>query len=226
VAVQVILRAERAEEPAENGEALVASIRQVVDVARRSVRDQDIQVAAIPQAVHQQLRQHPRDLLAHAGFGVLIGAMVVAQRSVEAADEEPLFLHHLGVELAHAPGPALDGLAARQARIVVAVHRVEGGAEHGGYVVEVVLGEVAAAEHQIDRSETAGYAGTVEAVVDLVADSEDAHRRVRGFASAFSYVRHESTRVACPAKCRIPGSMAHTSLHDASSMLAYADVGP
>jgi len=94
VAVQVVAWLEGPEEPAEDLEALVREVFLIVDVACGGVRDQDIQVAPVSGPVEQQLGDHPVNLPPHPRLAELVGAVVVSQRAVKPADQQPLLLHH------------------------------------------------------------------------------------------------------------------------------------
>src|SRR4051794_19286030 len=83
VAVQVVPWTKSLKEPAKDLEATMAEIRLVVDVARRSMRHQDVQVAAVAHAIPEQSRQHVSHLLAHPELRELVRAPVVAHAAVE-----------------------------------------------------------------------------------------------------------------------------------------------
>ena len=177
VAVQVVARPEGAQKPAVRLEAPVRSVGLVMDVAGRGVGHQDVQVAAVAQPVHHELRQHRGDLCLHPGLGVLVRAGFVAQRAVEPADEQALLHDHASVQLFHAPiGLAFAVAVAHELAVVVAVDAVDRRVEHAGDVVQVVGREVAAAQDQIDLAAALHDARAVEARIDLVADGEDADR--------------------------------------------------
>ena len=129
----------------------------VMDAARRRVCDQDVEEAATPDPVHHERRQHPQNRDPHVRLAGLKRALVVAGRSFEAADEQPVYRCHAAVQVDAVPPDLnlviIQGLGRH---VVIPVHRPEGSGDRCRHVVEIVVGEVAACEHEIDAAGARG----------------------------------------------------------------------
>jgi hypothetical protein len=114
-------------------------------------------------------RERPRPA-AHVALGVLVGATGVKSRPGEPREHRTtaFHLHDPAVERRAATGV----LGAFGTRIVVSEHVVDGDAEEGDDVFEVIERQVTAGDHRLDAPGIGGQVRTVQHRLDPVADAE------------------------------------------------------
>src|SRR3989442_14593193 len=176
VPMEVITRPECPQEPEKSSESPMGVVGEVVDPAGRRVCQQDVEIPAAPELVGQERRDHPRDDEPRVALAELVWPVAVAGGPSETRDEQAVDGDDPTVEVDALP-PLADRGIVEQLRwhVMVPVHRVERYRELRRHEVQIVVGQVAAAQDQVHGPEARTRGRRLHRFVDHIAQGEDPH---------------------------------------------------
>ena len=161
MAVQEDARAHPFDRSAHRLEPPVWRVGALIGAGGRAVRDQDIEMSwTQPQAQGQHLGHH-------LPLGVLVRSLAVPNRALQAGDPQPPLPHDPAVDLS---GGRVITLAPR--RIMVAAHEEQWRGVQRREDVEVVGGQIPAADHQIDPTLAGNRPLVEQLLLHLIADRQ------------------------------------------------------
>jgi hypothetical protein len=159
----------------ERPEADVGHILRIAEAERRRVSDEDPGFRTADEAPATDPDRERPDPAAHLALRVLVGTARVKGRTGEPGEHHAAFLlHDPPVERC----AAARVLGALRAGVVVPEDVVDGDAEKGDDVLEVIEGQIPAGDHRFDPSRIRGQIRAVEHWLHLVADAEYLHEQL------------------------------------------------
>lgn len=169
MSVEVIARLCHAQKPIDSFQTFVGLRIIVMDPKGRGMGYQNVERATVLKPVQYQTRQQAKGPQIGFGLGVLVGAMwPIADRASEAPNQEFFDAHHFQVQI-RAAFRIGKSFSIFIVRIMIARYIEQRYVQKGEQIFKVLIGQIAATQHQIDLAEMPSITQAVEALDHFIA---------------------------------------------------------
>jgi len=170
VPVEMVARLEGFNEPAKGFDPLVWQILFIVDAPRRCMADENVQITPAEQFIPEQSGDYAQDMQPHLALGILERSIAVAQAALHARQDQALVINHPAVQVS---APVRVRLWTHHGVLdlagMVAAHVEKRDIQHADHELQIVVGQVAAAQDQIHVSKAFFHLGAVDRFNLLIA---------------------------------------------------------